>query len=138
MARLHLFSILLLETCGSSRSSSGRKKRSYFHRERTGEVRLILMSSSHYSANCTCTSLGVWHEFQKDQRRPPSEWYIHHITTSDSGGRIIFTIVPDLIALIHDATQFQGNGTFKRVAGPFDEYEITIWHHASSQSRSES
>lgn len=96
-----------------------------------------MMSSCHYSANGTCT-LGVWHEFQKDQRRLPSEWYIHRITTSDSGGRIIFTIVPDLIAFIHDAKQFQGDGTFKRVAGPFDEYEIPIWHYASSRSRSKS
>lgn len=46
--------------------------------------------------------------------------------------------LPPIISFIHNVTQFQGDGTFKRVAGSFDEYEITIWHHASRQSACQS
>ncbi|THU76183.1 hypothetical protein K435DRAFT_705395, partial [Dendrothele bispora CBS 962.96] len=76
---------------------------------------------------------GVWHEYQKDLQRPTSERYIHRITTSDTGGRVIFTFVPALLALVHTANDFQGDGTFKLVSGEFDQYEITIWHEATSR-----
>ena len=67
-------------------------------------------------------------------KKPISERYIHQIITSITGGRIIFTLVPGLIKLIHDVKQIQGDGTFKRVEGEFDEYEITVWHEATARS----
>ncbi|KAJ3839444.1 hypothetical protein F5878DRAFT_724507 [Lentinula raphanica] len=77
---------------------------------------------------------GVWDEYEKGMKKPMSERYIHKIVTSNTGGRIIFTLVPGLIKLIHEVKQIQGDGTFKRVEGEFDEYEITIWHEATART----
>jgi hypothetical protein len=80
-------------------------------------------------------SQGVWYEFEKQKKKPVSQQYIHRITTTNSGRRVIFTLLPDLIKLIHEVKQIAGDGTFKRVEGEFDEYEITIWHEVSSRSK---
>ncbi|KAJ3717519.1 hypothetical protein C8R42DRAFT_644744 [Lentinula raphanica] len=77
---------------------------------------------------------GIWYEYEKGMKKPISERYIHQIVTSITGGRIIFTLVPGLIKLIHDMKQIQGDGTFKRVEGEFDEYEITVWHEATART----
>ncbi|KAL0562886.1 hypothetical protein V5O48_019192, partial [Marasmius crinis-equi] len=77
---------------------------------------------------------GIWHEFERDLARPESERYIHRITTSDSGGRVIFACVPTLLGLVHVALDLQGDGTFKLVATVgFDMYELTIWHSVTQR-----
>ncbi|KAJ3710836.1 hypothetical protein C8R42DRAFT_729050 [Lentinula raphanica] len=77
---------------------------------------------------------GVWREYQNALQKPQSERYIHRIMNSDSGGRVILTFAPGLLKLIHDAKQIQGDGTFKRVEGEFNEYELTIWHEATERT----
>ncbi|KAJ3831457.1 hypothetical protein F5878DRAFT_636252 [Lentinula raphanica] len=77
---------------------------------------------------------GVWREYQTALQKPQSEQYIHRIMNSDSGGRVILTFAPGLLKLIHAAKQIQGDGTFKRVEGEFNEYELTIWHEATERT----
>ncbi|THV01762.1 hypothetical protein K435DRAFT_793088 [Dendrothele bispora CBS 962.96] len=64
--------------------------------------------------------------YDADQELPISERYVHGIEIHSST-KVIFTFNPTLIALIHETIQFESDGTFKRVEGEFDEYELTTW-----------
>ncbi|THU85403.1 hypothetical protein K435DRAFT_685672 [Dendrothele bispora CBS 962.96] len=64
--------------------------------------------------------------YDADQELPISERYVHGIEIHGST-KVIFTFNPTLIALIHETIQFESDGTFKRVEGEFDEYELTTW-----------
>jgi hypothetical protein len=82
---------------------------------------------------------GVWKLFDDDLKLSLEERYIHGITSSSTGGKVIFTFNPQLLALLHSAIQFEVDGTFKRVEGEFDEWEITVWErsiNAGNHSRS--
>ncbi|KAJ3821622.1 hypothetical protein F5880DRAFT_800238 [Lentinula raphanica] len=77
---------------------------------------------------------GVWSLYEDDSLKPVDERYVQRITSSLTGGKLIFTLKPRLLSLIHSALAFEIDGTFKRVVGEFDEVEISIWHDGVSRA----
>ncbi|KAJ3716985.1 hypothetical protein C8R42DRAFT_724623 [Lentinula raphanica] len=77
---------------------------------------------------------GVWTLYEEDIRKPDHARYVHRITSSLTGGKLIFTFKTRLLDLIHTTLAFEVDGTFKRVVGEFDEVEITIWHAGVSRA----
>ncbi|KAK1215135.1 hypothetical protein PQX77_022271 [Marasmius sp. AFHP31] len=67
---------------------------------------------------------GVVALYDEDRRRPIGERYIHGIEIFDDT-KLIYTFHPPTLAIIHQVNQFEADGTFKRVEGEFDEYELT-------------
>jgi hypothetical protein len=73
------------------------------------------------------TFSGVWDLFKKDLNQPLNDRYIHQITTTPSGGSLIFTFNVYLLGLIHDAQGLHVDTTFKRAVGDHKEVEFAIW-----------
>lgn len=67
--------------------------------------------------------------YDEDQRRAVQDRYIHGVEILGRA-KLIYTFNPILLNLVHEANQFEGDGTFKRVEGQFDEFELTIWSNA--------
>ncbi|KAL0064923.1 hypothetical protein AAF712_008181 [Marasmius tenuissimus] len=64
--------------------------------------------------------------YDDDQQLPKSDRYVQEIQM-DAHRKFIFTFNAVLLGIIHDAVEVGGDGTFKRVDGEFDEYELTAW-----------
>ncbi|KAL0952236.1 hypothetical protein HGRIS_006526 [Hohenbuehelia grisea] len=78
---------------------------------------------------------GVLKLFQEDTARSDvKERYVHHLTTTPTGGMLICTFVPFLLSLIHSVNGFQVDVTYKRVYGPLKEWEVTIWFAALTRA----
>ncbi|KAJ3725287.1 hypothetical protein C8R42DRAFT_640174 [Lentinula raphanica] len=77
---------------------------------------------------------GVWALYEQHSLKPESDRYIQRITSSLTGGTLIFTLKSRLLHLVHSASAFEIDGTFKRVIGEFDEVEISIWHDGVSRA----
>jgi hypothetical protein len=78
---------------------------------------------------------GVWDLFTKDLDKPVEDRYTHQITTTPSGGSLIFTANSYLLNLVHTATGLHVDTTFKRAAGDHKEVEFAIWVPAVQRGR---
>lgn len=83
----------------------------------------------------TNISSGVWDLFTKDLDKPVEDQYTHQITTTPSGGSLIFTANSYLLKLVHTATGLHVDTTFKRAAGDHKEVEFAIWVPAVQRGR---
>ncbi|TFK36609.1 hypothetical protein BDQ12DRAFT_725070 [Crucibulum laeve] len=72
---------------------------------------------------------GVTALMADDLNQPLEKHYVHSITTSPSGGLIIFTAHPYLLSLIHETDRFEVDTSFKRVHDSLglNEWELSIW-----------
>lgn len=77
---------------------------------------------------------GVYHMYNTEQDKIDDDRYIHSFRPCPGGGTIVVTCVPELLALVDDVTSFEADTTFKRVAGPFNEWEVVIFYKALNRS----
>ncbi|KAF7313097.1 hypothetical protein MKEN_00995600 [Mycena kentingensis (nom. inval.)] len=68
--------------------------------------------------------------YRQDQLKPKDTRYIHRFVTNGEAGNIIVTTIQELIALLDgDAVKsFEADTTFKRVAGSFNEWEVSLFY----------
>ncbi|KAH8913628.1 hypothetical protein BT69DRAFT_1344334 [Atractiella rhizophila] len=61
--------------------------------------------------------------------------YIQAITTSENGDADkVICMLPELVKLLDKAKKFQVDATFKRIAGQWEEWEVTIWDPRHQQA----
>ncbi|KAE9398665.1 hypothetical protein BT96DRAFT_939946 [Gymnopus androsaceus JB14] len=72
---------------------------------------------------------GLLAMYDEDQMRNVQDRYVHGVEITGRA-KLIYTFNPVLLNLVHEANQFEGDGTFKRVEGQFDEFEMTVWSNA--------
>ena len=73
-------------------------------------------------------------------KKSPSERYIQAIYSQpckDGGPQIyiVVTMLPELIALVHQVHTTQHDMTYKRVFGEFNEWEVVIWDQYRNSSK---
>lgn len=76
--------------------------------------------------------LGVYALFLSEIPRGPSAQYIHKVEQGGGRGTLIITCNQYLLALIHQATSFEVDTTFRRLlTTKLDEWELVIYHKPS-------
>jgi hypothetical protein len=60
--------------------------------------------------------IGIVDQYEKDQNLPPNERYVWHLQM-EGDIKLVATMNPALVALIHSCLYFVGNYTFKQVRG---------------------
>ena len=74
----------------------------------------------------------------EDLVRPKEAQYIQSFMTTASGGKVLLTANPYLLKRIHMAETLFVDTTFKRTAGPMNEWEVVMWDQETQRGMSTS
>ncbi|KAJ6553788.1 hypothetical protein DFH09DRAFT_1495357 [Mycena vulgaris] len=85
------------------------------------------VKSEHFPAGLT--EAGAFQLYYNGLTKPLPERYIHGYLTMPVGGICILTCVPYLLKLLDDpgVIAFDGDSTYKRIAGSMNEWELTVF-----------